>query len=665
MNLTSKKIIMLCLASVLLFQIAFATNIEELNKLVDKSEGTQKADVLNELADLWMQRDLGISQDYADQANDLSLSLGYEKGSLQARLHGVYIMIIRQEYADGMVELGELFDKAFKLDDKELLGDIQLAIGRIWFSIDGFQQAQDAFEEGLAFFESIDSQRGIGQSYNNLGVVFESVGEFDKATDYFFKAQAILQAIEQPSELADVYNNLAGIYADTDQFDKAITSYTEALDIYESMGDVRSIAVIHNNLGLYFGELGFTEESKQFFDLALERFESLEDATGQADVLLNIGALMDQRKESEDAVDFYTRALMIYTELSSTQGQIVTLNNLGTVRHKMGKLTKAIELHTKALELAGEHEDYDGMVSSTYNLSLDHKAAGDYESAFNYMSAYKIVRDQQEYLKKLQYNVNSMVANETDKKTQEAKEARERSDRFFKVMVAIAAVSAVILLLLILVAKERRKSEKLLLNILPKKIAQKLKKYGKAESERYKEVTVYFSDIVGFTDKSVSMEPDFLISELNEIFTMFDNIMESYGCERIKTIGDAYLAVCGMPTAFDDHAIRMTGAAMRIRQALDQRNGMSQVNWQIRIGIHTGSVVGGIVGVKKYIYDVFGDTINTASRMESNSEPMKINITTEVYELIKDRFTVERRELKEIKGKGLMQMYFVVDEKNL
>jgi class 3 adenylate cyclase len=299
------------------------------------------------------------------------------------------------------------------------------------------------------------------------------------------------------------------------------------------------------------------------------------------------------------------------------------------------------------------------MISATYNLSLDYKATGDYESAFDYLSVYKVLIDEQQYLEKLQLSINSRVAEETDKEIRLKEEANASRDRFIQLTIAIGVVSIFILFLLVLVAKERKKSEKLLLNILPKKIADKLKKYGKAESERYTDVTVYFSDIVGFTDTSATMEPDFLISELNDIFTMFDNIMEANGCERIKTIGDAYLAVCGMPNAFEDHALRMTSAALAIRDALKERNEKSDIQWRIRIGLHTGSVVGGIVGIKKYIYDVFGDTINTASRMESNSEPMKINITPDVYNLIDDKFTFEKRELIDIKGKGQMQMYFV------
>ncbi|MDD3875630.1 MAG: YfiR/HmsC family protein [Bacteroidales bacterium] len=210
---------------------------------------------------------------------------------------------------------------------------------------------------------------------------------------------------------------------------------------------------------------------------------------------------------------------------------------------------------------------------------------------------------------------------------------------------------------------EKDKSDKLLLNILPMKVAEDLKLKGFTEPEEFKNVSIFFSDFAGFTEKSSKLEPRVLIEELNDLYTAFDNIMQDNKCERIKTIGDAYLAVCGLPTANADHAQHLVNAAQDIVEYLENRNKTTEIQWHIRIGINSGKVVGGIVGVKKFIYDIFGDTINVASRMESNSESMRINVSENTYSLLTDKFEFEKRGQIFVKGKGYQNMYFILGKK--
>lgn len=212
---------------------------------------------------------------------------------------------------------------------------------------------------------------------------------------------------------------------------------------------------------------------------------------------------------------------------------------------------------------------------------------------------------------------------------------------------------------------ERDKNEQLLLNTLPIKVVNDLKVNGRSDPQKFKAVTVCFADIVGFTQISSKLDPKALISELNDIYTAFDEIMIKYDCERIKTMGDAYLAVCGMPQKNEKHAEMMLRSSVEIIEHIKERNEHSKIEWKLRLGMHSGQVVGGIVGVKKYIYDVFGDTINTASRMESYSEPMHVNLSEQTYHIVKDsefvnekNITFEKRMPVEVKGKGLMHMYF-------
>ena len=209
------------------------------------------------------------------------------------------------------------------------------------------------------------------------------------------------------------------------------------------------------------------------------------------------------------------------------------------------------------------------------------------------------------------------------------------------------------------VEKESEKSERLLNALLPDSIAAELKETGISEPRDFDQVSVLFSDLVDFTSQAAQLEPKTLIGELNEMVGAFDAIMQRNSCERIKTIGDAYFAASGMPSPNPDHALCLTRAAMEMISWMEERNGHSDIKWRMRIGIHSGKAVAGIVGVRRYIYDVFGDTVNLASRMEAASNPMRINISAATHKLLAGRMDCEARGALPVKGSAPMEMYFV------
>jgi len=209
-------------------------------------------------------------------------------------------------------------------------------------------------------------------------------------------------------------------------------------------------------------------------------------------------------------------------------------------------------------------------------------------------------------------------------------------------------------------AIEKKKSDDLLLNILPEEIAAELKEKGSTKAKQFDNVTVLFTDFAGFTKISEQLTPQQLVDELDACFKAFDGIMDKYGIEKIKTVGDAYLAACGLPAYHEWHAERVVDAAREIILFMQRRRSeMGDRTFRVRIGIHSGSVVAGIVGVKKFAYDIWGDTVNTAARMEQNSEPGKINLSETTYGLVKDRFDCTYRGEIAAKHKGALKMYFV------
>jgi len=346
----------------------------------------------------------------------------------------------------------------------------------------------------------------------------------------------------------------------------------------------------------------------------------------------------------------------------------------------MKKYNEALNYLNEALAIAQKVNSFMLYMDVYSCLTNLYKETGNYQKALEAHMAYSNFKDSE-----FSENTNQQLAKlqaiyETDQKEKEIQlknaELNQKDLKYKKqriILYSLFGGMALFLALIfqvyqnlkrkkkqnLLLANEKARSEELLLNIIPQKVLSELKKEGIVKPESFDNVTIFFSDVEGFTKLSATMTPQALIDELNQIFTAFDEIMSKYNCDRIKTIGDAYMAVCGIPEKDPNHAENILEAAIEIRNYMLKRNETAEHKMAIRIGVNSGKVVGGIVGIKKYAYDVFGDAVNTASRMEHYSDTMKINVAEGTYHRLYDKYKFIEREPIEVKGKGMMKMFFL------
>lgn len=346
---------------------------------------------------------------------------------------------------------------------------------------------------------------------------------------------------------------------------------------------------------------------------------------------------------------------------------------------------RAIEYCQKGLKLADEIGIIDEQKNACKCLYSAYKTAGKGNEALVYLEKMRAIEDSlktRETDEKLQQmEFDKQMLQDSIAKAEEARKIDEmhREEVRKKNQTRNALVGSSLFLLLLaggfysrwsyvrksrdIISKEKDRSENLLLNILPAEIAEELKQNGKAEARDFDMVSILFTDFKGFTEQSAKLSASDLVAEINHCFEAFDVLMEKYGIEKIKTIGDAYMAAGGLPLPTSNSVKNTVMAAIEMQEFIKRRklinDGQGKPAFEMRVGIHTGPVVAGIVGVKKFQYDIWGDTVNTASRMESNGEIGKVNISKATYKLIKDQFNCDYRGEMEVKGKGKQEMWFV------
>jgi class 3 adenylate cyclase len=400
--------------------------------------------------------------------------------------------------------------------------------------------------------------------------------------------------------------------------------------------------------------------------------------------LNDMGNVYEKKRDYNNALKFHNLAYVTAKQFDSKLDMAQSQLGLGRTYLKLSEFSKAVKSFTEAQEISLEISSSKELDSAFSGLAVSYSNLKDYSNAYKYQKLYSNLADTlnnltlAEKLSGLEIQQRQSQINLLTKDKALQSLALERQ-KLIKNSFAVGLTLIIFITIIIyrnyrskvktnlLLDKQKDQIEHLLLNILPAEIAAELQNKGIASPRYYDSVSVLFTDFKGFTRIADRLSPQDVVSELNDCFIAFDDIIEKYGLEKIKTIGDAYMCAGGIPASDPDHSLKMVKASIEIRDFMQNRNQMriekQEEPLEIRIGIHVGPIVAGVVGRKKYAYDIWGSTVNIASRMESNGEVGQINISAETYHIIKDFYNCTYRGKIYAKNIGEIDMYFVSDLK--
>jgi len=629
------------------------------NKIIDslstvlksQQEGIEKVKTLNALAFEFKYNNADTSLHFADKALKLSNRLNYKKGVADSYMAvaAAFLTLGKSQQAlknlDNSLKIYnnlELDNNNSKKESDQIKNDksrLYNLMGTVYIRLqDKPAEALKCFSASLKINLAQENKRGIAVSYNNIGNVYFVLKKYKEALKNFSASLKIKKEMGNMLGIAESFVNIGNIYNDTKYYSLALANYDSAYVIYKEKGHVRGIAGFYQN---------------------------------RANVFAN-------QKKYVDAFDNYSEALKISMKLKDQQEIAGTYINISDLYRRQKKYLLAKVYARKCLKTSENLQSFHLKKFSYFNIASSDSAIGNFNDAFKNYKLYIIFRDSllfEENSKKMvetqlqyEFDQKELIANAEQEKKNLLIEKEIQKQKLLKNSFLSGFAFVLFFAVTFFIQKSKIKagkklSDELLLNILPSEIAEELKQNGNSVAKQFDDVTVIFTDFKDFSLIAQKMSPKELVEEIDTCYKAFDRIMEKNGIEKIKTIGDSYMAAGGLPVENKTNAISVVDAAMEIlkftKERLEENRKIGKQGFEIRLGINTGQVVAGIVGVKKFAYDIWGDTVNIASRMESSGEAGKVNISGTTYALVKEKYNCLYRGKIDAKNKGLIDMYFV------
>ncbi|QYA26466.1 tetratricopeptide repeat protein [Gramella sp. MT6] len=581
---------------------------------------------------------LGISVYAQDQKQADSLILIYEKGTNNDLEVLKQIAEYETDPQKAIIYSDILITKALKEASNQYAHSGYLQKGYHLQSLGNYTEALKAFFKSEEQAVLAGDELGKSAVLISIADTYSEMGNSKNAKSYYKRGLREVREINDSMVLATTLLNAGDEYLKTKQYDSALIYFEESGLIFKELNVPIGLAYNYGNSGMVYAEQGKDELAEKRISEAIDILKKLED----------------------------------YSPIS------VYLNYMSDIYFRKNKLDKAFSYAEQSLGLAERYNLKKQISEAHLQLSELNKNRGDYKNAFNNYENFVLYRDSINNLETVQEMARLRTDYEVSQKQVQLDLVEQQRKTQKAVLIGIAIALLLIAILAIglfrrnkfisrtkaIIEKEKNRSEKLLLNILPKDTAMELRDSGKVVAKKFDSVSVLFGDFVGFTSYSERLSPEEVVDSVDFYFSKFDEIVEKYGLEKIKTLGDCYMCAGGLPFPSQDHAQRIVMAAFEMTEFVRSSKARSEIeykelNFDLKIGINSGPVVAGVVGTKKFAYDIWGDTVNIASRMESHSEPGKINISEKTCELIDRDFECEYRGEFEVKNKGFMKMYFV------
>lgn len=547
-----------------------------------------------------------------------------------------------------------------------------------------FAESLDRFHQVLDLRLAAKDTLGTAGAYNNIGNIYFYKGDYSRALQYYIRSLHFEQMKDSDEGLATSYINIGSIYALQDEFVTALEYFKRALSLYEKHNEISGIASCYANMGNIYKSLDSMDLAHSYFLRSIPIMTSLQDMYNLGVVYSNLADSYRLRGELDSMYESYSKSEQVRVSLNDTLGLAHLYVARGQAMVEMQQYRPAVQDCERGYTLAQPFKALGEMKRACECLSQAYKGLNLNERALNWFEQVIILGDSiaadetrlQLRIMEFRHQAAEDSIRREEEKLAVAVFRQRREHRQWSWAFAVGGILlASVAILFVMMRRTRRskaiieqaknRADSVLLSVLPPEVAAELLDKGKVVAKEFGGVSVLFTDFAGFTRASASMPPQEMLEELNLIYRKFDEIVSRHQIRKIKSIGDAYMAAGGLPVSSADTIRQTVLAALAMQEFISEHTAeliaAGKEGLRMRAGIHTGQVIAGIVGFQNFQYDIWGDTVNLASRMERHGVSGKVNVSRSVYDALKNdaTFHFESRGTIEVKGKGNVEMWFV------